>query len=898
MAKLPKEEVDNVLNSLTDTIGEREDLTPPLPQLGDLGFGEKYFGNAGVEFQDLPSSIMSTDYTDMIYNKEISNKAHAKIMNAYALDFGDEDVKKVIENNIPNITFTKDRFDNVIGNIPRQGKSDYRFYINPVGIQTPDVIRFTGQVAQYLRADKAMKLVDDVGGFVKKKTLGIFDQNSFIGRSLRGAGVMGTVGAAQDVGLELSGAEKDGFLGTPVSGEKLAYNTIGVPIGLGLVNTLGIAFNKSYSGLKSAYNSKFPKYIDSETGLPSQLAETEIKKGGFTIQNIKGDDGTFEKIFIDKKNREYRPDDPFIKNVTTFLEAGEDIDKALLFAKGKELGIPLLSSQVNNPQEKAVLISVLSGAFGRENRLVAEQILEIQSDGAVRALANKLGMTNKKQQDEFLANYKELSNNSEQKNFINFALGENTKELVSNAEAAIGTSLRKRYNVFDDYNLRLAKKPIDNLETDLIIKIRSEYGKNWNDPATKEYLKEVSPAKFKFLSKAFDTIEQFKKIDGRVTTPGVLKEIRNIRKRLFNRANSAGNDERMEIMEYFHTVDDYVDNIQYQTLKKNPSQLGENKNAVLEELANLKDDYREFRILTGRPEVRTNSFNRKDKANMNTGFVADMLEDNLSSIEIGNVITNSINNKRTKRGIYNDLLNIEEMIKKQYPDNPEIATRKINDFKDIIKQSVHENIAYDSVVKNSKGVVDINPAKMQKAINVWKLPDNRKTWNWIHNNTGDEIFDSIDDLATNTNLRNQAIQGGQFGNPIDKGTELLNVSERETIKNLLQFQAYKYGQLEGLYGFKAINNILSSGDDDVGLAIQKAFDTNPTGRIGFVDNVTMGRGGTIPPIGIQSSPAMSNIDTSGIPPVAPENIGLGQSPVSDEAAQEYMKEINERLRPR
>ncbi len=115
MAEFSPQEIKEILDSGSDELLRTEDMSVPQPQLEDLGFADKYFLGKAKEFPDLPNSIWSTEYTDMIYNDEIPDSAHGAVTAAYALDFDDKDVIETMKQRIPNISFTQDRFQNVIG---------------------------------------------------------------------------------------------------------------------------------------------------------------------------------------------------------------------------------------------------------------------------------------------------------------------------------------------------------------------------------------------------------------------------------------------------------------------------------------------------------------------------------------------------------------------------------------------------------------------------------------------------------------------------------------------------------------------------------------------------------------------------------------------------------------
>ena len=889
MAEFSPQEIKEILDSGSDELLRTEDMSVPQPQLEDLGFADKYFLGKAKEFPDLPNSIWSTEYTDMIYNDEIPDSAHGAVTAAYALDFDDKDVIETMKQRIPNISFTQDRFQNVIGSIPKEDGSNYRFYVNPIGIQGPDLIRFGGQLLQYLPVEKVTRIQKTAEGFTQKKYLDILPVNSLIARSGKGSLTALGIGSAQDIALnELTGGQKQGLANTPIDGEKAVMNSLGTIGGIAVSDFItGPYINKAYTGLKNHYKNMFPVYYDRKSGLPTPRADSLLTKAedGFTIQNIRNDDGVFEKFYVDSKGRKYSPDDDFIGDTVKFLESGEDIDTAILLAKGKKMGVPLFSAQTGSPQERALMITTLSGGFGQENKEIAEQLLELQQERAVRSLATTLGITGKSQ-DDFVRSYRGTSENDANKKLINNMIGTNLEKLVKNSESVLGARFSRRYKALDQLSLKIKREPLEELKSNLVQMFRANHNKNWDDDGI-EFVKNNAKGEHDYLNIAFNKIDQLIEQDNRKITPQALKVIRRLRNELFDKADKADPVDRARVMSYQTELSNYVDSISETILTTNRNKI-ENFDEVFKEVQQIKKDYKEFAELTGRPKLKTNTFGRRDRDDTNLSFIADLLEGRYTPEQIGNYVTNSANNKITQRGLYNDFLNIEKLIKMEYKDNPQLGIKKLTQLKDDIKQAVHNTIAYESVVKSGAGV-DVSANLLQNALVKWKLGNNKETWDWIHNGQGDEILDSLNEFAINSNIRNSIYDNSGAGF-IARGNRLTE-KESGAIKNILQFQAYRYGQLEGLYGFKAVSDIVSQGKDDVGLALKNAFETNPTGRVGQVTDIMEGRGSSPFPVVGGMSPMSSDVNRTGIPLAGPENIDLPQSELTDDELEDYLKNL-------
>ncbi len=138
-------------------------------------------------------------------------------------------------------------------------------------------------------------------------------------------------------------------------------------------------------------------------------------------------------------------------------------------------------------------------------------------------------------------------------------------------------------------------------------------------------------------------------------------------------------------MSYQTELSNYVDSISETILTTNRNKI-ENFDEVFKEVQQIKKDYKEFAELTGRPKLKTNTFGRRDRDDTNLSFIADLLEGRYTPEQIGNYVTNSANNKITQRGLYNDFLNIEKLIKMEYKDNPQLGIKKLTQLKDDIKQ--------------------------------------------------------------------------------------------------------------------------------------------------------------------------------------------------------------------
>ncbi len=198
------------------------------------------------------------------------------------------------------------------------------------------------------------------------------------------------------------------------------------------------------------------------------------------------------------------------------------------------MGVPLFSAQTGSPQERALMITTLSGGFGQENKEIAEQLLELQQERAVRSLATTLGITGKSQ-DDFVRSYRGTSENDANKKLINNMIGTNLEKLVKNSESVLGARFSRRYKALDQLSLKIKREPLEELKSNLVQMFRANHNKNWDDDGI-EFVKNNAKGEHDYLNIAFNKIDQLMEQDNRKITPQALKVIRRLRNELFDKA--------------------------------------------------------------------------------------------------------------------------------------------------------------------------------------------------------------------------------------------------------------------------------------------------------------------------------------------------------------------------
>ena len=808
------------------------DTTSPPMTMDDISTWEYITGEA-VQFDDLPKGFFSTNILQNRNKNVISDETIGSITTGYGLDLGEKDVKSIMEKNIPNIEFKKDQFDNIIGIVPDAFKdgSSYEFYLNPAGVNTTDVVRGIGQGIQYAlplkwahTANQAAKygLADHAWDFTKWLLKG---STSYVG-----------VGAVQDYGLQAAGADKKGgVLGTPVDMEKAIFNAIMHPASAAILAGGKYLINKTLTTAGGLYKKYFPTYTNRD-GTPSAVAIEELSKKGFKpVTELVGT--TSRKGFKDKDGIFYATDDDLIKNITSNLENGLDINPAILMARGDKYGIPLLLQQADKGTAESAnkLAMVLQGGYGLEAQQIAQSLIRYQEEQSIKALAQTLGV---KDTSSFMKHYDELKDGTSSKLNVSEIAGENLKNQIKNTAEIAKKNVDSRYSTLDAVSLKIKGNTFSKVLDDVDSKIMSSFRfrNSLDSPSGQAELKEMAPELFNFRKLMQNHISYMQSNDGRRVTNLTFKQLRDVNKQLFEIMDNTKEYKGLAQDLYFNfrrSMDDTILGVM---------KSGRTDPAIIKEFKKITKDYKFFANSFGRKNPKSLGIpTLKEGKWQNNEFVAQMLEGKLTHLDVGNIM-NFTRKHRGQEFIIDDIINMENVIKKIVHD-PREQKLAIASLRDNLLQSYHYKIVYDSVSKAGRtggGTVRLDPKVLGNIISEIESKAGKKFFDFLHGQNSKGVLSDLKNLHKNL-LSQESVFNRVGGNPSGTaaGTQELNKS---FIGNLLQYGAYSKGQLAGLYGYKSIIAASDNSQGIISKQIGKSLETNPKRTIGDLNKefVTIG----------------------------------------------------------
>ena len=256
----------------------------------------------------------------------------------------------IIKSQIPEVTFTKDKYDNIIVFMP-DGKP---FYLNKPGASTKDFVELTGQILQYIPGFSwAMKKAG----------------KSYLKRVLLSGAAGGTTSVVQDIGATTLGS-KEG-LDVP----KLAISTFAPMAFEAAITPVVSAVWKKIVG-NSAY-SKVIKKDGKDTYVLTKKGEEAAKAAGLDVTKINSQT---------------------IKRFSTELTKGVDADVAAAQSAAGKFGFRLAGSQAKGDAEGiATLIEASKGTFGKETQQLVLNFLRKQGVDIENTATNLISKFNRGQ---------------------------------------------------------------------------------------------------------------------------------------------------------------------------------------------------------------------------------------------------------------------------------------------------------------------------------------------------------------------------------------------------------------------------------------------------------------------------------------------------------------------
>tara|TARA_R110000824_G_scaffold401670_1_gene613502 strand:+ start:1091 stop:3454 length:2364 start_codon:yes stop_codon:yes gene_type:complete len=256
----------------------------------------------------------------------------------------------IIKSQIPEVTFTQDKYNNIIVFMP-DGKP---FYLNKPGASTKDFVELTGQILQYIPGFSwAMKKAG----------------KSYLKRVLFSGAAGGATSVVQDIGATTLGS-KEG-----VDVPKLAISTVAPMVFEAAITPVVSALWKKIVG-NSAY-SKVIKKDGKDTYVLTKKGKEAAEAAGLDITKINSQT---------------------IKNFTTELTKGVDADVAAAQTAAGKFGFRLSASQAKGDAEGvATLIEASKGTFGKETQQLVVNFLKKQGIDIENTATNLISKFNRGQ---------------------------------------------------------------------------------------------------------------------------------------------------------------------------------------------------------------------------------------------------------------------------------------------------------------------------------------------------------------------------------------------------------------------------------------------------------------------------------------------------------------------
>ena len=336
-----KEIKDDALLEVFQTIKAQE---PGVISKAITATSDFFSGTKRTEFSELEEFGYAKDSDAPTVGKA------AKIATGMLLTPNVRTQMDIIKSQIPEVTFTQDKYNNIIVFMP-DGKP---FYLNKPGASTKDFVELTGQILQYIPGFSwAMKKAG----------------KSWLKRSLLSGVAGGTTSVVQDIAVTPLGSEEG--LDVP----KAAISTFAPMFFEAAITPVVSAVWKKIVG-NSAY-SKVIKKDGKDTYVLTKKGQDAAKAAGLDVSQINSQT---------------------IKRFSTELTKGVDADVAAAQAAAGKFDFRLAASQAKGDVEGiATLIEASKGTFGKETQQLVLNFLKKQGVDIENTATNLISKFNRGQ---------------------------------------------------------------------------------------------------------------------------------------------------------------------------------------------------------------------------------------------------------------------------------------------------------------------------------------------------------------------------------------------------------------------------------------------------------------------------------------------------------------------
>ena len=468
--------------------------------------GNFFSGTKTTEFENLPEFGTSKETDEYI----TGGKA-AKIAIGFALTPNQRGQMNIIKSQMPEATFTQDKFKNIIVVMP-DGKG---FYLNKPGASSKDFIETTQQVLQYIPGmSYAMKAAG----------------KSYLKRVLFSGAAGGATSIVQDIGSTAFGKTGEGKNKmSTIDLPKLAVSTFVPSVFEGVVTPVAGAIYRKFFGNPNFYKVVKKEVIENgRKVIKEDYVFTEKGKKAATAAGL------------DWKNLNSQT----IKNFTTDIGRGVDIDIASAQAAAGKFNFRLSKSQAAQDKEgMATLYEAAKGTFGKEPQVAITNFLSKQNIDIGNTAKALISRFNKGQVgDDTLEG-------------VGQTIQDNLKAYFRKAS----DDAVKRYNAVSEGVFQGKNSNIDVLYTSTK-KAIEEVSEATGVRGTGLIDKELTPATVKALKSIENFVNKVKKMNPKKANPATFKMFDTELKKVNSFYNSAANKtDQKNIMAIKKEVEKFID---------------------------------------------------------------------------------------------------------------------------------------------------------------------------------------------------------------------------------------------------------------------------------------------------------------------------------------------------
>ena len=563
-----KNEEDNLPSSLEvppdevseDLVSAFENFKTKEPNILEKT-ADFFSGTKKTEFIDLPEFGYNKE-TDPYLGKTFPSqlKTAAKLVGGFALTPNIKGQMNIIEATIPEVTFTQDKFNNIIVVMP-DGKG---FYLNKPGASQKDIMETTSQILMYIPGfSSAMKWAGK--SYLKK----------LVGSSAAGLGTSLVQDiAATPFGATGEGEDKRGVIDVP----KAVISTFAPAIFEGAINPLARTVWSKIFGNPAYYKIvEKPVVRDGKKTFEKEYVFTEKGK-----QAAKAAGLDVDKI-----------DSNMIKTFTTEIGKGVDADIAAAQSAAGKFGFRLSKSQAKQDVEgMATLYEGAKGSFGKEAQ---DKILNFLSKQNV-----DIGNTAKSLITKF--NRGQIGDDSLE------GVGQSVQQQLKNFFKKASDAATTKYNAVEKTALFNGRNSNIDVLNASVKKAVEDVSEATGIKGTGIIDKELTPATIKALSLINDFVKRIKNKKVQKATPSTFQSFDNELKKMNSVYQTAKNKtDQKNVMavkkELEKFIDDNVDNFLFSGTKDSLKYLKQAKKLF----SDLKQKYEPNPIRKGGIKIQDNA---------------------------------------------------------------------------------------------------------------------------------------------------------------------------------------------------------------------------------------------------------------------------------------------------